>query len=162
MMKAFLIVTLALFFHSHVLAQSLTPFVVGSSGSSFVSSNGSLSWTVGEVLTATYKTTSYLTQGFHQPASILVTGLQVGEDVPVVVYPNPVKTILHVQTSQSGLYHFELFNLQGQRLIDHQAHVSDITRPHQIDVLEVPVALYILRITTLSSGAASYHKIEKQ
>ena len=160
--KASIAITIVLFGHLQLHAQSLTPFVIGSAGASFESSLGTLAWTIGEPLTGTYKTTNFLTQGFHQPTTISVTGVHVGEDESLVVYPNPVNDILHLQMSQPSTYHIELFNLQGQRLIDDQAVVDDAKRVHRVEVLNIPVALYILRVTNQVSGAVYHHKIEKQ
>jgi hypothetical protein len=160
-MKAFLIISIVLIGYFQAQAQSLTPFVIGSAGASFESPNGSLSWTIGEVITRTYQNQNFLTQGFHQPASIVVTGVQIHEDESLVVYPNPVRDVLHVQTSQTAQYHIELYNLQGQRLIDQEVFANEVRREHRMNVLEIPVALYILRVTNSSSGAVYYHKIEK-
>jgi gliding motility-associated-like protein len=52
-------------------AQSFSLEVIGSEGTFLTSANGSISWTIGEVVTDTYfSTTNILTQGFHQPESV--------------------------------------------------------------------------------------------
>jgi hypothetical protein len=153
--------TIAVSANLQLHAQSLTPHIVGSAGAFFESPNGSLSWTIGEPLTATYKNVNYLTQGFHQPTTITVTGSHLEEDEALAVYPNPVRDILYVQASRAAGYQIELFNMQGQRLVDQHAVMDELKRVHRIEVLEIPVALYILRITNSVSGETYYHKIEK-
>jgi hypothetical protein len=57
-------------------AQSLSPVVIASAGNYYQGSNASLSWTLGEVATETYTSGNViLTQGFQQPISISITGL---------------------------------------------------------------------------------------
>ena len=48
--------------------------VVGSAGTSFTSTFGSVSWTIGEVIIDTYSSpTFFLTQGFHQPERLVLS-----------------------------------------------------------------------------------------
>jgi hypothetical protein len=150
-----------LFGHLQMNGQSLTPFVIGSAGAAFESPNGILAWTIGEPLSATYRTQNFLTQGFHQPTTIVVTGVHVEEEAGVIIYPNPVRDILNVQASQGASYQVEMCDMQGQRLVSERATLDDLNRVHRIDVRELPVALYILRITNSLSGEVFSHKIEK-
>ncbi len=69
----FLSVVLLPFFLS---AQSVSPQVVASSGDYYQGTNASLSWTLGEIATETYSNGStILTQGFQQPVSVSITGI---------------------------------------------------------------------------------------
>lgn len=57
-------------------AQSVSPQAVASSGDYYQGTNASLSWTLGEIATETYSNgTTILTQGFQQPVSISITGI---------------------------------------------------------------------------------------
>ena len=59
-----------------IVAQSLSPVVIASSGNYYQGANASLSWTLGEVATETYTSGNViLSQGFQQPISISITGL---------------------------------------------------------------------------------------
>lgn len=59
-----------------VYSQSLSPAVISSSGNHFESAGGSLSWTLGETVTATFTGANFaLTQGFQQPFGIQITGI---------------------------------------------------------------------------------------
>ncbi|MCF8371812.1 MAG: T9SS type A sorting domain-containing protein [Bacteroidales bacterium] len=62
---------------SQVYGQSLTPWVLGSTGGFFSDSLQSISWTVGEVVTKTFSNNnSFLTQGFQQPLESMVADTQ--------------------------------------------------------------------------------------
>lgn len=60
----------------NISGQTLTPEVISSSGGYFENTNASLSWTLGETVTETFSGTNViLTQGFHQPFGIQITGI---------------------------------------------------------------------------------------
>jgi hypothetical protein len=62
-----------LLFCSLLHAQSLSPKVIASAGGYFASANASLSWTLGEPVTATFTNgNNMLTQGFQQPSVSVV------------------------------------------------------------------------------------------
>ena len=66
-----------------VTAQSVSPEVIASSGDYYENSNGSLSWTLGEIATETYTAGNIiLTQGFQQTYGIVIHGI----DLDVLVY----------------------------------------------------------------------------
>lgn len=142
-----------------VTGQSLSP-VIATSGDYFISPVGSLSWTIGELSTETYRVDGHvLTQGFQQPQVMTVTGLKT--DQTLSFYPNPVHETLFVKTDERGEYRMEIFNLQGQRVIDLVSQGTAIGSIHSIDVREIRAALYLLRVTYSGNGRSSIHKIEK-
>ena len=152
------VVAVLMFVLTGASGQSLSP-VVATAGDFFSSSSGSLSWTLGEVSTETLqKSIGILTQGFQQPHEATVTGLEV--NLNLSVYPNPVREFLFVKTTEAGEYLLELFNLQGQRVIDQHSY-ADASVQLRIDMKETRNALYLLRITNKSTGKSSIHKIEK-
>jgi len=144
-----------------VQAQSLSSSVIGSAGENFNAPIGSLEWTLGEIMTETYKESmGYLTQGFHQPATIKITGLEDAEEENVFVYPNPAREVLYLKTIENGDYQFELFDLQGQKLISKKTS-SFGTQIHTMEVQQFSAAIYLLRIANTTNGKTAYHKIEK-
>ena len=59
-----------------ITAQSVSPEVVASAGDYFEGTNASISWTLGEIATETYSNgTIILTQGFQQPVSVTIHGV---------------------------------------------------------------------------------------
>jgi hypothetical protein len=82
MRKLISLLNLALIFQC-LSAQTLSPVVLESSGNYYESTNVSLSWTLGEIATETYTSGNIiLTQGFQQPTSVSLTGI----NVDVLVY----------------------------------------------------------------------------
>jgi hypothetical protein len=137
------------------------PSVIGSAGDYFTSANGSLAWTLGEVITETFTDgTKILTQGFHQPLAYIITGIP-EEGTELAVYPNPTRDWLTIKTSVSGDYHIELSNLQGQKVIDQTANDIVGSYQHKIDMNGLTRAVYMLRITNTRTGKTSTHKILK-
>lgn len=160
-MKKIILVACCCCVAGFVQAQSLSSSVIGSAGENFNATIGSLEWTLGEIMTETYKESmGYLTQGFHQPATIKITGLEDPEEKNVFVYPNPAREVLYVKTIENGDYQFELFDLQGQKLIS--KNTSSIgTQIHTMEIHQFRAAIYLLRIANITNGTTAYHKIEK-
>jgi hypothetical protein len=142
-------------------AQTLASSVVGAGGGRFSSTTGFLDWTLGEIMTETYqKGNFYFTQGFQQPATIVVTGLDETEK-SVFVYPNPLSDVLNIKTSENGDYLILLFDMQGKQLVNKNVSGVVGTYIHQIDLAGYRPALYLLRINNTITGKSTNHKIEK-
>ena len=160
-MKKWIIIIIFLLNVGLVNAQSLLSSVVGSAGDQFASASGSLEWTLGEIMTETYQQSNgYFTQGFQQPATIKITSLDEEEDKNVVVYPNPARDILNVKTLESGAYLIEMFDMQGQKLLNLSPTVNAGMHIHQINLQGFRVAVYLLRISNTTTGKTTQHKIE--
>ncbi len=68
MRNCFYIATIYSLFTFHVNAQSITPFVIASTGGFGSNGNMSVSWTIGEPIIPTISNSvNFITQGFHQP-----------------------------------------------------------------------------------------------
>lgn len=145
----------------HIQAQSLPAQVISTSGDNFMKSNGSLEWTLGEIMIETYtRPVGFLTQGFQQPSNVTITDIETVEK-GIAVYPNPVRDVLYVKITETGNYTLELFNLQGQKVVNEQVAVHTTDYIREVDVQELSIALYLLRITNNSSGKIRIQKIEK-
>ena len=113
-------------------------------------------------MTETYQQSNgFFTQGFQQPATIKVTSVEEAEEPTLWVYPNPTDGMVNVKTNESGDYLLELFNFQGQKLINRDFSVSSDTQIQRVDLQEYAVAVYLLRISNTTTGKSTYHKIEK-
>src|SRR5262245_53217001 len=115
MKKNLLVTSIILLFIISVPAQSLTPFVVASSGSFYSNSTAQLSFTTGEMaMVETFHTANnFLTQGFQQPSdSDLITKVIFPEDgnTFITLYPNPVVNHLFVKinSENSSAYYFKI------------------------------------------------------
>src|SRR5258706_8883976 len=99
-------------------AQTTSQHVVGTAGYFFVSSSGSLAWTIGETMVETYQQgQGYLTQGFHQPAFVIVTDVASDPANGIFAYPNPTSHWLTLKIALPGNYSVELYDLKGIKLI---------------------------------------------
>ena len=159
-MKTFSSIWVGLVISFATAAQSLTPSVTASSGDFFSSSSGSLSWTLGEVMTETYpQSIGYLTQGFQQPLSILVTGIT--NEKNIFVYPNPAREYLNVNLAEPGDYRIELYDLQGVRVLDAEVKVGIEGATQRYSMQDFRVAMYLLRVTNFSTSKNFVYRIEK-
>lgn len=142
-------------------AQTLSPHVESSAGDYFASSQGSLSWTLGEVMVETYsQTQGFLTQGFHQPLTISITNVELVE-TKISTYPNPVHDFVHIKITQLGDYHITLFSLQGIKLADVMATITDENDEHILDLKDYAATLYLLQITHTTTGKNFSYRILK-
>lgn len=81
-------------------AASIFNQVIGSTGHSAVQQGRTYSYTLGEVFTATLKSTNrILTQGFHQPEHSRLVSIGAPDfiDWDVQVFPNPVSDLLTIR-----------------------------------------------------------------
>jgi len=83
--------------------QSVSPDVIATSGDYFQNANVSLSWTMGELITETFSNGNIaLTQGFQQPLSITIHGI----DLDVLVYLEGPYNETDMNTDLTGLNDF--------------------------------------------------------
>ena len=160
-MKSFIGVFLLLC-ASHIHAQSLPAQVISTSGDNFMMTNGSLEWTLGEIMIESYsRPVGFLTQGFQQPSKVTITNIERDIENGIAVYPNPVREVLFVKITEAGTYTIELFNLLGQRVVNENSIVQSTSHTQEVAVQALSAAMYLLRVTNISSGKNSIQKIEK-
>lgn len=75
-----------------------------------------------------------------------------------LVYPNPVKTDLILETKADGKYFAEIMDMNGKKIIS--AKYSD--NYFQLDVRSLPAGNYVTRITDLSNNEINNFKIVVQ
>lgn len=150
------------------LAQTLESSVISTTGGYFTSSSGSLSWTLGEVISETYQQDAgSLTQGFQQTnvsnstTEPNVTTALVVDDLNVSVYPNPAYEIINVRSSQPGEHLYELYNIEGQRLIHFRKDLFDTDLTTDIQIQQIPSSTYLLVISNLSMNKTYVSRIVK-
>lgn len=136
--------------------------VISSGGSHAQGTGVSLSWTLGEPVTATLKSSGYiLTQGFHQTrlsASAIEDVATPG--LTLVVYPNPFTYVLHLRVDKGDFSNlrYSLLTLEGKIL-----H-SDLIRSSltSIDLLPYASGNYLLRINRKNGELINTYKVIKQ
>ena len=135
--------------------QSLSPSVVTSSGDVFKNSDGTLEWTLGEIMTETYHNDIFLTQGFQQSFKTPETG------TGIWVYPNPAPDHINLRMFESGDYLIDFYNIRGQKVFSKIIKVTGELQIQQIDIKNFEAAVYILRIQNTTTGRLLTTKIDK-
>ena len=138
---------------SIIIAQSITPFVIASTGSFYTSANFTLSSTLGEVMVTTATgPNNILTQGFHQPGSMGTYVQQIDEGgTSITVYPNPATDHLTVEISSDKYDRFdiEIFDLLGQKIfVRYEEDQYSNTNIYTINTSALAEGIYLLRITS--------------
>ncbi len=102
--------------------------VVSTSGNHAENGSAQMSWTVGEIVTATVSSgDNILTQGFHQ-SRLTVTAIEEVEvpDFEISAFPNPATECIHLtlisllQSPERGMwkdFYFQLYDLNGRLLM---------------------------------------------
>jgi hypothetical protein len=104
------LVTCLSFFALKSKAQELN--VLAASGNYSESSNYSIAWTLGEVVTSTLTfPNNHVTQGFHQ-SDIYVVGVEEYQQLNISVYPNPTNDIINVRSDEDT--EMSLYDMQGK------------------------------------------------
>ena len=143
-------------------AQSFQPTVIGSAGADVVFANGTMAWTIGEVMTETYSgSNNYFTQGFHQPDTLAIpTDVNNPMLGTVLVYPNPVVDHVVVDLLQStGNFFSEVFDAQG-KLVNRQA-VYPGAAPARISFKEFANGIYVIHVINSDLNQRVSYKLIK-
>lgn len=129
---------------NYATAQTLSPEVISTSGTSMSNGSATLDWTLGEPATATLDNPqNTITQGFHQP-TIIVTAIADAKILKdVKVFPNPTVDIVQVQfTVNQKNTMVELYSLEGKLLEKHSVNSQAL----EINMITYPAGTYFLRI----------------
>lgn len=151
-------------------AQSLSPTVIASTGGFSSNSNGSLSYTVGEMtMVQTFSAGNYiLTQGFQQPTDSLVLGLldfAGGEYGTLVVYPNPAvdQFSYGYELPAKGKVTFRIYDAIGQLIAEtYSGTYNGGKEILQANVSGWAAGVYFLQMTFTDNADASVHQITRQ
>ncbi|WP_373551758.1 T9SS type A sorting domain-containing protein [Haliscomenobacter sp.] len=140
-------------------AQSLSPQVLSNAGSTIVTPEMRLSWTLGEVAVSRVPgNAGSLTEGFHQP-SLQVNQISFGELQMVQVVPNPVRSMLNLISisDDQEVYLANLQDAQGRVLIKD----LKLRGKAEIDMSAYPAGVYLLSVHKSGSSLIQNHKVVK-
>lgn len=149
-----------------VRAQSLSPEVVASSGDVFSNTAGSVSYTIGEPVTATFFSPSaILTQGFQQPYAVSLSGI--GEETGaagIYAYPNPVKDELMIDFANmnAGSYLLTICDISGREIMNSEMEIGTAPALHKISLAEYGNGIYFIRVVSAGNKSSKAFKIVKQ
>jgi len=152
MMKALFIAILVLI-SIESYNQTIDRSVVSSAGNDVDTETISVSWTLGEVATATLNSDGLiLSQGFHQ-GNLFVNAIEGTEPAfQLKTYPNPVVNKLIVESSELNQL-YEIIDANG-RVIKNGFIDSN---PFELDLTNLPSGPYFLRVEQIAT-----HKIIKE
>ncbi|MEY3199844.1 MAG: hypothetical protein RJA13_1802 [Bacteroidota bacterium] len=89
--------------------------VVSSQGQTYSNANGSIDFTVGEVIINTGSNgTNDLTQGFHQTNWNFLGVEDFAPDYQATIFPNPTQEVLNIKTSVFENVTYTLYDAQGK------------------------------------------------
>lgn len=131
-------------------AQSLSPFVVSSSGGYYSNTSGQLSFTTGEeTMVETFTSgTSMLTQGFQQ---VFDWGVYVGDypdpNFSCRVYPNPTdgKFSIVIQSSAACAASVVLYDVFGKIVFQDEIVLTGQLQNYLYDLKESASGIYLMK-----------------
>ena len=143
---------------------SLAPSVVASGGNYYESQDMTISWTIGDLTTATLTGTDLvLTQGFEQPFGI-GTGIQRnGFEGEIFVYPNPVEDQLNIRfdIERSGNYILELQDVTGRIISQTQQKPINPGNIIQLNTSSFSPGIYLLKVVTTDGRSVQVTSLRK-
>src|SRR5262245_13950856 len=129
---------------TNLFAQSLSPQVVASSGTTFSSASSSLEFTIGEVATSTITAGSNtLTQGFHQPEIHYASLQNYGNEYIFTLYPNPTTQFVTVASTKRDDMQVHLYDANGKAILTSSIFQEKIT----VDLQTLAAGSYILLVS---------------
>ena len=142
-------------------AQSSPQTVIASAGEFTTFAGGSMTWTLGEVMTETYSASGYFfTQGFNQPDTMYLTVISEPVSQNISVFPNPVVENLVIDFSQAaGNYLVEIVDMQGNLLRKEAVPLNQAQLG--ISFREFANGIYALNIVNIGSNVRTSYKINK-
>ncbi|MGK7396094.1 MAG: T9SS type A sorting domain-containing protein [Candidatus Cyclobacteriaceae bacterium M3_2C_046] len=147
-MRSILILIFLLLSYRPLKAQEL----IAPAGAFAEKNTGSISWTIGEILTETFGNENrVLNHGFQQ-GDLSVTTLLNALNFQLKTYPNPVSNVLIIATDKP-FFHFRLWDMEGQLVREGMLEGKD----KQIKLSDLPAGQYILQTDKLNT-----HKIIKK
>lgn len=139
-------------------AQSITPYVVNSTGGSFSNGSGTIEFNVGEVTTSTLQNGQFITQGFLQ-ANPNILGIDIIQfnKLKISVFPNPGNGIFQLSGLESGrVYGIRIFDITGQIILEKQTSNNE-----SIDISRAEASIYFVVLTDTTLQTNIIFKISK-
>jgi len=129
-MKKHILVLSSLFTLTAASAQE----VISTQGDSYSTTNGSIDFTIGEVVIDTGTDgTNDLTQGFHQTNWNFLGVDDFAPNYEAIIFPNPTQDVLNIRTSDFERVTYTLYDAQGKLVL--QAELSSEVTPIQVSRL---------------------------
>lgn len=145
-----------LLFSLLILLSSTVSFgqeVVATDGNFASTAQGSLSWTLGEVVTETFSTVdSYFTQGFQQNYEEILSLDEFGPEGQLTVFPNPFLNELNIQLSDASPdYTLTILDYQSKVVFQREIYLTPGAEQLTLDLSELSRGYYFLHLTMTHS-----------
>ena len=164
--KLFLLLGSAVLMGNLSYAQSISPQSINSNGSSMTQSNGSISFTVGELVVLTHTDSDGNTLGGGFTSGATVTTVSVKEPNPEVltvkVFPNPTTDLVNIQITNSTIDQviISITDLQGKEVFNGKyAAISNVIG---INTAHYASGTYVLSLSDKNKQVLGTYKIIKQ
>ena len=147
-------------------AQNISPQSVNSTGTKMSQSNGSLSFTVGEllVLSQTDSDGNSLGGGFTATAAITTVSIREADAavLDVKVYPNPTTELVNIQINHSTLEQIiiSITDLQGKEV--YNGKYAGISNTIGVNAAAYAPGTYVLALKNTNNQVLGTYKIIKQ
>jgi len=145
-------------------AQSLSQFVIGSSGATISGASSTLSFTVGEPVIGTISNGETLGQGFWLGAieAVILSVEDFSIDGSMSVFPNPVNDQLTISFKDMIGQDFEIFlyDINGRQLQHNE--LTSSSSNETINFSSLNTGVYLLTVVQSSTTASKTFKIIKQ
>ena len=146
-------------------AQSIAPQSVNSVGTKMTQANGSLSFTVGELVVITRTDSQGNTLGGGFTAGAMLTTMNIKETdatvLDVKVYPNPTTELVNIQINHSTIDQVvvTITDLQGKEI--YYGKYACISNVIGINTASYPTGTYVLSLKNLNNQVLGTYKIIK-
>ena len=158
-MKKALLLFIALASHHSLFAQTLSPFVISSSGNYSLTGNTSLSSTTGESsMIQTFSSgSSILTQGFQQPNDLSVGIVDPENYFAILWYPNPSSGLLNLESEipWAGQFSYRILDALGRVVYLAEENVDRGMFKQKISLYSLADGLYHVE-TTLKNETTNH------
>lgn len=165
-LKPLILLIVALLVGSISHAQSIAPQSVNSGGTKMSQSNGSISFTIGELVTLSQTDSegNTLGGGFTAGATVTTVSIQEpnAEALNVKVYPNPTTDLVNIQISHSTLEQVivSIIDLQGKEV--YNGKYAAINSVIGVNTASYSRGTYILTLKDKNNLVLGTYKIIKQ
>jgi hypothetical protein len=163
--KPLSILGLALFFVNNSFTQSIAPQSVNSAGTKMTQANGSLSFTVGElvVLSQTDSDGNTLGGGFTAGATLTTLSIQETDAavLDVSVFPNPTSDLVNIRINHSSIEQVvvSITDLQGKEV--YNGKYAGISNVIGINTASYATGTYFLFLKNLNNQVLGTYQIIK-
>jgi hypothetical protein len=149
-------VLLLVLFWTFSLTISSAQELISADGNFSVNTQGSLSWTLGEIITESQIASgNQLTQGFQQNYEDFLNVEQLLPSSGILLYPNPFSTSITIQNSSPfEIIHLTVLDTQQKIILEHTIEFSLICQKTTFDLSYLPAGMYFFKFQQTAKGSS--------